>query len=711
MSIRYYADGGEKRFILRFISLFLTAGAGVLVLFMLMPAVSAVVNAGYNGLAASEENANWSAMAKAPTAAFSGAPRSGPEPLSVTFTDKTKGSITSRLWEYKLHAGSTWTVFTLDEASAFSFTTAGIYDVRLTVTGADGSDTKTELSYIKVNEAAPVAAFYGTPSLSGPEPLTVSFTDTSTGSISSYSWIFGDGTTSAARNPSHTYTTVGSYTVTLTVIGPGGSDSESKTNYITVTNATTWIGIYKDGIWYLDVTWNRGTPASIDTVFMFGSPGWKKITGDWNNDGKSDIGVTNGQLWYLDMNNNGAFDSGIDAAYSFGAPGWTPVVGDWSGTGSSSIGVTNGQLWYLDGNGNGAWDGADKAYTFGAPGWTPVVGDWGGTGSSSIGVTNGQLWYLDGNGNGAWDGADKAYSFGAPGWTPVLGDWNGDGKSEIGVYKDGMWYLDQNGNGVYGGEVTTAYTFRGEPGWSSVTGDWNGDGKTKIGIYREGAWYLDWNGNGVWEEGTDTVYNNPARSDFIPVIGDWNGDGRSKIGVYRWGYWSLDFSGAGTYTDFPQFIGPDEYAFSPIVGDWNGDGRSKMGVYRATDGEWYLDYDGNREWNSTADTRYNFDVGSWSPVIGDWNGDGRSKMGVFKDGAWRLDYYGNGSLIKICSFGITGSRPFAGDWNGDGKSEVGVYHSLTGDWNLDYDGNGVWGATLDKKYNFGMGTPVVGTGH
>jgi hypothetical protein len=133
-----------------------------------------------------------------------------------------------------------------------------------------------------------------------------------------------------------------------------------------------------------------------------------------------------------------------------------------------------------------------------------------------------------------------------------------------------------------------------------------------------------------------------------------------------------------------------------------------MGVYRATDGDWYLDYDGNGVWNSTADKGYNFEVGTWSPVIGDWNGDKKSKMGVFKDGAWRLDYYGNGSLINVCTLGTTGSKPITGDWNGDGRSKVGVYNSLNGDWNLDYDGNGVWDATVDKGYNFGLGIPVVG---
>ena len=178
MSCRYYSDGRKKRFILRLTSLSGHACAVVLVLLMLMPTVSAgeiIANASYS-MAVSEENANLDAMAKAPTAAFSGTTKSGPEPLMVTFTDKTRGSITSRLWEYKLHSGSSWTTSTLHEASTFSFTSAGIYDIRLTANGAGGSDTKTEPNYITVNEAASGHWFTGTPSLSGPKPLTVSFT-------------------------------------------------------------------------------------------------------------------------------------------------------------------------------------------------------------------------------------------------------------------------------------------------------------------------------------------------------------------------------------------------------------------------------------------------------------------------------------------------------------------------------------------------------
>ncbi len=158
-----------------------------------------------------------------------------------------------------------------------------------------------------------------------------------------------------------------------------------------------------------------------------------------------------------------------------------------------------------------------------------------------------------------------------------------------------------------------------------------------------------------------------------------------------------------------SFIQEYDYNRVPVVGDWNGDGKTETGVYNNVDGTANLDYNGNGNWDAGSDIARNFDVGYWTPVTGDWNGDKKSKMGVFKDGSWRLDYYGNGSLIKVYTLGTTASKPLTGDWNGDGKSKVGVYNSLNGDWNLDYNGNGVWDATADKVYNFGVGIPVVGT--
>jgi len=69
---------------------------------------------------------------------------------------------------------------------------------------------------------------------------TVTFADTSTNSPTSWSWSFPGGTpsTSTAQNPTITYNTIGTYDVTLTATNAQGSDSETKTAYITVSSVT-----------------------------------------------------------------------------------------------------------------------------------------------------------------------------------------------------------------------------------------------------------------------------------------------------------------------------------------------------------------------------------------------------------------------------------------------------------------------------------------
>lgn len=80
----------------------------------------------------------------------------------------------------------------------------------------------------------PVVQFTGSPA-SGTAPLTVYFTDQSTNSPTSWSWNFGDGGTSTAQHPSHTYTSSGTYTVRLTASNAEGTgDPSTKTNYISV---------------------------------------------------------------------------------------------------------------------------------------------------------------------------------------------------------------------------------------------------------------------------------------------------------------------------------------------------------------------------------------------------------------------------------------------------------------------------------------------
>jgi len=88
--------------------------------------------------------------------------------------------------------------------------------------------------------SAPVANFSGTP-LSGSSPLTVTFTDLSTNTPTSWLWDFGDGNTSTSQNPVNIYASPGFYTVSLTVTNPIGSDLETKINYINVSNINTYL--------------------------------------------------------------------------------------------------------------------------------------------------------------------------------------------------------------------------------------------------------------------------------------------------------------------------------------------------------------------------------------------------------------------------------------------------------------------------------------
>jgi len=90
----------------------------------------------------------------------------------------------------------------------------------------------------------PVAEFTATPT-SGDAPLAVDFTDLSTGAISHCLWDFGDGETSVDQSPSHTYTNVGTYTVSLTVSGSDGNDTETKTDFINVTERQAEVGVQK----------------------------------------------------------------------------------------------------------------------------------------------------------------------------------------------------------------------------------------------------------------------------------------------------------------------------------------------------------------------------------------------------------------------------------------------------------------------------------
>jgi len=261
------------------------------------------------GLVDADEAAG--APAGPPSAEFMGAPLSGDKPLTVQFMDISTGNITSWSWDFGDGGTST------QRDPSHEYQDAGSYTVSLTATGPGGSDTETKTNYIAVTAPLPpTAAFSGSPT-SGEAPLAVQFTDNSTGSISGWSWTFGDGGGSTEQNPSHEYQNVGSYTVSLTVTGLGGSDTETKTNYIDVISPAQ-IEVFFDSFEsYYDWTanwsqdsqndWRRRTARSVEGNYAVEVDGFASnsqlISAPIDLHGKQNATIT--FWWYI--------ESGLDA--------------------------------------------------------------------------------------------------------------------------------------------------------------------------------------------------------------------------------------------------------------------------------------------------------------------------------------------------------------------------------------------------------------
>lgn len=165
----------------------------------------------------------------APTAQFSGTPRTGAAPLDVQFTDLSiPGTAPIATWSWTFGDGGT----SSERNPGHTYAAAGSYTVALTVTTVDGQNTNTQAAYITPC-ATPAASFTANVT-TGLAPLTVGFHDNSTGAPTTFSWSFGDGGTSTAKDPSHIYSAPGIYTVSHTAGNACGNDTITKTGFITV---------------------------------------------------------------------------------------------------------------------------------------------------------------------------------------------------------------------------------------------------------------------------------------------------------------------------------------------------------------------------------------------------------------------------------------------------------------------------------------------
>lgn len=235
-----------------------------------------------------------------PVAAFSfTGTTTGCIPLDVNFFDQsTPGSapISSWLWEFGNGATST------QQSPQYSYNQSGVFAVVLQITDTNGCSSSALVSSVVNASAPPVIDFSASITNDCTVPLTVVFTNNTTGTPPlQYEWDFGDGGTSTQANPSHTYTDLGVYSVSVSVTDP--NDCASDTTIAGMINITDVVASFSTSTGFLTVC-----PA---VPFQFlNTSGNPNVYWDFGTGANS----TQEEPW-MQYDNTGSFDVTMIAGY------------------------------------------------------------------------------------------------------------------------------------------------------------------------------------------------------------------------------------------------------------------------------------------------------------------------------------------------------------------------------------------------------------
>ena len=214
------------------------------------------------------------AISQAPVANFSADKVSGCSPLTVKFTDLSTNIPTSWVWDFGNGQLSSL------QNPTVNFSTPGTYTVKLIARNTSGIDEEEKINYITVFPS-PAASFRANITTAC-VPATIQFTDQSTsppngGTITSWSWNFGDGGTSTSQNPSHQYTAAGFYTVSLLITSSTGCQSYASIGrYIRIINGIDADFVYSQpttcqGPFNISFQDQSSGPGTLSYLWNFGS--------------------------------------------------------------------------------------------------------------------------------------------------------------------------------------------------------------------------------------------------------------------------------------------------------------------------------------------------------------------------------------------------------------------------------------------------------
>ncbi|MDX9932920.1 MAG: PKD domain-containing protein [Bacteroidales bacterium] len=218
---------------------------------------------------------------QAPVASFAADVHEGCQPLPVQFTDLSDPA--GSVWQWNFGDMTT----SLVQNPSHTFNAAGLYDVSLIVTTAQGcDDTVTYTNYINVFNQ-PIANITATPEITSIVDPEITFSSTSTG-VSDWFWNFGDNTTSIdVQSVIHSYNDDGVFSVSLIVTSADGCADTAYTSVQVIAEPTFYNVITPDGNGLNDVFFIENAeriPGNLQVFNRWGKKIWESTGESYMND-------------------------------------------------------------------------------------------------------------------------------------------------------------------------------------------------------------------------------------------------------------------------------------------------------------------------------------------------------------------------------------------------------------------------------------------